>query len=742
MGRAQRRQLPTPEGIATDSSGNVYVADTDNNRIQKFDSSGTSSPSGEPRLRRRPVQRPEGSPPTPRATSTSPTRQRPDPEVRLLGDLPHQVGKLAAPGTASSTPPRRRHRLLGQRLRHRHRTTGSRSSTPRAPSSRKWGSCGSGDGQFTIPAVSPPTPRATSTSPTPATTGSRSSTPRATSSTKWGSSGSRTGSSTAPQGVATDSSGNVYVADGNDRIQKFDSSGTFLTKWGSTAPATASSAVPGASPPTPRATSTSPTRSNHRIQKFDSSGTFLTKWGHARDRERPVRQSRRALPPTPRATSTSPTRDNDRIQKFDSSGQLLTKWGSSGSGNGQFDDPNGVATDSSGNVYVADSGNNRIQKFDSSGTFITQVGKLRLRRRPVRRPAGVATDSVGQRLRRRHLQRPDPEVRLLGDLPHQVGKRRLGNGQFNGPGGVATDSSGNVYVADDGNNRIQKFDSSGTFLTKWGSSGSGNGQFNGPAGVATDSSGNVYVADSPATDRIEKFELLRCLQSPSGEAIGPATASSIPRRRRHRLRRATSTSPTPATTGSRSSDPARPPDTAITGGPIGRDQRPDPDLHLLLLGARRELRVQARLRPLYALRLAQHHAAPRRRLPHPLRPGRRTRTATPTPPRPRAPSRSDRRGRRLGHDPRGHGRGGGQGQPGDHPALCLDPAGNRRSQRRLHRLRPPRRRQVHPKRRLHRQLQRRRDHPDQGHLRRIKTTRSPTRPRSRAPSTAGRGTTC
>ena len=43
--------------------------------------------------------------------------------------------------------------------------------------------------------------------------------------------------------------------------------------------------------------------------------------------------------------------------------------------------------------------------------------------------------------------------------------------------GVAVDSSGNVYVADSGNNRIQKFDSNGTFITKWGSTGTADGQF-------------------------------------------------------------------------------------------------------------------------------------------------------------------------------------------------------------------------------------------------------------------------
>jgi YVTN family beta-propeller protein len=51
------------------------------------------------------------------------------------------------------------------------------------------------------------------------------------------------------------------------------------------------------------------------------------------------------------------------------------------------------------------------------------------------------------------------------------------NGQFSSPCGVAVDSEDNVYVADQSNNRIQKFNSTGAFITKWGSSGSGDGQF-------------------------------------------------------------------------------------------------------------------------------------------------------------------------------------------------------------------------------------------------------------------------
>ena len=148
---------------------------------------------------------------------------------------------------------------------------------------------------------------------------------------------------------------------------------------------------------------------------------------------------------------------NDRIQKFYSNGNFITKWGSEGTGDGEFHWPPGIAVDSSGYVYVADAGNDRIQKFDSDGNFITKWG------------------SSGS-----------------------------GDGEFSWLEGIAVDSSGYVYVVDSGNDRIQKFDSYGNFITKWGSSGSGDDEFSWLEGIAVDSSGCVYVVDS-GNDRIQKF---------------------------------------------------------------------------------------------------------------------------------------------------------------------------------------------------------------------------------------------
>jgi tripartite motif-containing protein 71 len=58
---------------------------------------------------------------------------------------------------------------------------------------------------------------------------------------------------------------------------------------------------------------------------------------------------------------------NARILKYDSNGIFITTWGSQGSGDGQFNQPWGIATDGAGNIYISDMNNNRIQKFRRVG---------------------------------------------------------------------------------------------------------------------------------------------------------------------------------------------------------------------------------------------------------------------------------------------------------------------------------------------------------------------------------------
>ena len=268
--------------------------------------------------------------------------------------------------------------------------------------------------------------------------------------TKWGSFGSGDGQFNQPRGVAVDGSGNVFVDDtGNNRIQKFTNTGTFLLSfgWG---------VADGVA-----AFETCTTGCQAGI--FGSGdGQFNFPNGLAVDGSGNVFVAEQ---------------NNNRVQKFDGNGTFLTKWGSLGSGDGQFTDPRSVAVDASGNVFVAEFTGNRVQKFTNTGTFLLAFGW------------GVA-DGVAAF-----------ETCTTGC---QAGISGSGDGQFNLPFGIAVDGSRSVFVDDFGNNRIQKFTNTGTFVTKWGSAGSGNGQFAGSIGVAVDGSGHVFVVERDNV-RIQKF---------------------------------------------------------------------------------------------------------------------------------------------------------------------------------------------------------------------------------------------
>ncbi len=130
-----------------------------------------------------------------------------------------------------------------------------------------------------------------------------------------------------------------------------------------------------------------------------------------------------------------------------------------------FNNPQGVAVDAQGNIYVADAFNNLIRKITPSGTVTTIAGN------------GTAGYS--------------------GDKGNAL------SATFYGPRGVAVDIQGNIFVADFGNNVIRQINPSGIITTLAGNGTAGyvNGtgidtvEFNSPAGVAVDNKGNVFVAD-------------------------------------------------------------------------------------------------------------------------------------------------------------------------------------------------------------------------------------------------------
>jgi streptogramin lyase len=188
--------------------------------------------------------------------------------------------------------------------------------------------------------------------------------------------------------------------------------------------------------------------------------------------------------------------NNNRIQEFNSSGGWIRTIGTSGSGDGQFKRPSGVAGDSSGNIWVADFGNNRIQEFNSSGGWIGTVTKLRYQ--TVNSPRGICVNSAGY-----SFVAEAANNAVLTNSPTFLGWS--GDPQPNVPTGVAADSSGNIWVANDGNHTVAKYNSSGHWISTFGGFGTGNGQFEHPMGIAVDASGDVWVADW-GNSRIQEFD--------------------------------------------------------------------------------------------------------------------------------------------------------------------------------------------------------------------------------------------
>lgn len=328
--------------------------------------------------------------------------------------------------------------------------------------------------------------------------------------TSWGSPGSGNGQFNTIKGIAVAADGlTVYVLDaGNSRIQTFTSADagltyTYAAQWGGAGTGDGQFTDPtGIALDAAGANLYVGDSGNGRVQKFSTAGAFQAKWGVVWSAADPVLHS-----PSGMAVDT----DGDvyvvdsfgsEIKKYDLDGNFLARWGSAGAGNGQFNLPNGIAVDTAGNVYVADTGNNRIQKFTKTDrttyAYSTQWGGPGGGSGTFNNPRGVAVDSTGAvyvgDAGNNLVQKFTTADGTTYSFSTQWGGPGSGNGQFNEPRGVAVDSSDNIYVADAMNNRIQKFDSSGGYLAQWSSDGFG-GTMNGPSSIAVDTSGNVYVTD-------------------------------------------------------------------------------------------------------------------------------------------------------------------------------------------------------------------------------------------------------
>jgi tripartite motif-containing protein 71 len=213
------------------------------------------------------------------------------------------------------------------------------------------------------------------------------------------------------------------------------------------------------------------------------------------------------------------------VTRFDATGSVLGKWGGPGGLPGQLNWPWGSAADAAGNIYVADSNNDRVQKFDPSGNPLAVIGSAGSGDGQLKQPRDVAVDRAGNvyvaDTGNNRVEKFDAAGGFLGAW----GGAGSADGQFSAPSGIAVDGSGDVFVSDLFNNRIQRFDADGHFISKWGVNGTGAGQLFEPLGIAVGHSGELWVADS-SNHRIVRF---CCPATPvSPDPAGPSGTPSGP----------------------------------------------------------------------------------------------------------------------------------------------------------------------------------------------------------------------
>ena len=262
--------------------------------------------------------------------------------------------------------------------------------------------------------------------------------------------------------------GNIWVIDGDNRVEGFSPTGAYEFQFGSTGSGNGQFGYPF-------------------DITFDPPGNiWVTDW------------------------------NNNRVQEFSASGTYESQFGSPGSGNGQFNGPDGIAIDANRNIWVVDANNNRVQEFSPSGAYESQIGGTGSGNGKFIQPHFAFFDQSGNLWVLDAGNSRVQEFSSTGVYESQVDfGYGTGNGAFRNPGPIAFDANGNIWIVDTGNNRVQELSPTGVYESQVGTAGSGNGQFNSPSSIIFDGKGNMWVVDA-GNDRVEEFSSTGVYESQFG----------------------------------------------------------------------------------------------------------------------------------------------------------------------------------------------------------------------------------
>ena len=183
---------------------------------------------------------------------------------------------------------------------------------------------------------------------------------------------------------------------------------------------------------------------------------------------------------------------NHRIQKFTAEGCLVTSVGTKGNGPLKFFCPRGIAINATNKkMYIA--ADHCIQVLNSDLTFCYAFGQDGVRAGEFRYPHGIACDSTGNVYVADSINHRIQVFTAEGQFLRMFGKQGTGNGEMDCPSGIAIDASDRVYVSERYNDRISVFDLEGQFVTSFGGEA---GDLHHPSGLAVGNCGLVYVCTS------------------------------------------------------------------------------------------------------------------------------------------------------------------------------------------------------------------------------------------------------
>lgn len=317
----------------------------------------------------------------------------------------------------------------------------------------------------------------------------------------WGSVGQGNGQFSAISGIDDDASGNIYISDAT-RIQKFQANSQWLLSWGDVSTASGELSLPEGIIVDSTGYIYVADSSHNKIQKYAPDGTWMKSWGSFGTGNEQFNYPQGLALDTSGNIYVADTY-NHRIQKFTSEGIWLHAWGTYGQGDGQFDRPQGIVVDTNGDIYVTEEGawqepsGHRIQKFNQSGQFLLTWGSLGTGNGQFDDPVGIAIGTD------QYVYVVDSGF-FFGSANNRIQKFTK-TGQWvstwgsyatlSRTGWIALDQQNNLLLPNFSGDNVQVFTSGGTQLAKFGQYGRSKGAFDGPTGIAMDAIGRVYVAE-------------------------------------------------------------------------------------------------------------------------------------------------------------------------------------------------------------------------------------------------------